>query len=122
MTLDELNEQAILAAPMIEMANLFPSVTGLKIAVWFGEVGGQHGPRIKVSNIVGKFSSTDNFVISVSKDPKVLTPRSVKLKPNEIEDIFDWVKLNFDTLMEMWALYESGDGDLVALLNKLERI
>jgi hypothetical protein len=122
MKLTELYEQEILNAIMIEMANLFPANTGLPVAVWFGEVGGHHGPRIKVSNLKGKFSSSSNFVVSVSKEPKVLTPSSVKLKKDEVENIIDWIKLNYDSLMEMWKIYESGDGDLTPILAGLKKI
>ena len=88
MKLFELTEDAILAAPMNEMANFYPQETGLGVVIWFGEVGGQHGPRIKVSNIAGKFAINDNFVISVSRNPQVLTPKSMKLKENQLADIF----------------------------------
>lgn len=125
MTLDEITEQsehAILNAVMTEMANLFPATTGLGYAIWFGEVGGQHGPRIKVSNIRGRFAQNDNFVISVDKNPRILTPRSVKLKPSEVEDIFDWVKLNYQKLMEMWKIYESGDGKPEEIISTLDKL
>lgn len=107
---------------MNEMANLFPTTTGLERVIWFGEVGGQHGPRIKVSNVKGKFSLTDNFIISVAKDPSVLTPRSVKIKSKELDDLFDWVKLNYSILMQLWSVHESGDGDANALLQSLQKI
>lgn len=120
--ISEQSEQQILEAMMTEMANLFPTKTGLPTAVWFGEVGGQHGPRIKVSNIKGKFAQNDNFVISVDKNPRVLTPRAVKMKPSEIEDIFDWIRINYDDLMKMWEIYETGDGDLDSLLASLKKL
>ena len=116
------DEKMILQSPMCEMANLFPQSTGLKYAIWFGEVGGQHGPRIKVSNIKGKFSQTDNFVISVDKKPKLLTPSSMKIKKNDLDDLYDWVLINYDILMMMWDIYESGNGDLVPLLASLRKI
>lgn len=103
-----LNEFDILNSPMFEMANLFPNVTGIPYAIWFGEVGGQHGPRIKVSNIKGKFAANDNFVIVVSKEPWIATPKSCKLSKSEMDDIFDWIILNYDILMDMWQMYENG--------------
>lgn len=125
MKLDQLflsEEDLILEAPMNEMANLFPDETGLDRIIWFGEVGGQHGPRIKVSNIKGKFSQSDNFVISVDKNPKVLTPKSMKIKSSELEDLFDWVKLNYDDLMKMWKMYETGTGSPNQILLSLKKI
>ena len=69
----------------------------------------------------GKFSSTDNFVISVEKEPRVLTPRSMKLKSSELDDLFDWVKMNYDDLMQMWNMYESGEDatEVILSLKKL---
>jgi hypothetical protein len=115
-------EKAILEAQMTEMANLYPASTGLSYAVWFGEVGGQHGPRIKVSNVKGKFDQNDNFVISVEKEPKLLTPSSMRIKRSELEDLFDWVKLNYDDLMEMWKIYETGDGRPEEIILGLKKI
>jgi len=123
MLIDELlmTEEQILAAPMMEMANLAPGDTGLSVVIWMGEVGGQHGPRIKASNVKGKFSS-DNFVINIDKEPRVLTPKSVKLKESEIEDIKDWIKLNYDALMDLWKHFETGVGSTIPLLNALKKI
>lgn len=116
-----MTEEQILAAPMMEMANLAPGDTGLSVVIWMGEVGGQHGPRIKASNVKGKFSS-DNFVINIDKEPRVLTPKSVKLKESEIEDIKDWIKLNYDALMDLWKHFETGVGSTIPLLNALKKI
>lgn len=115
-------EDIILQAPMNEMANLFPTDTGLQYAIWFGEVGGQHSPRIKVSNIRGKFAAHDNFVISVTHEPKILTPKSVKIDVDDQTDIIDWVKLNYDDLMKMWKVYETGDGSLVPIIQDLKKL
>ena len=115
-------EQQILLAPMNEMANLYPAKTGLAYVIWFGEVGGQHGPRIKVSNVKGKFAINDNFVISVAKDPIVLTPKARKISNSDLEDLFDWVKLNYNTLMQLWKIHESGDGDTDSVYSSLEKI
>jgi hypothetical protein len=41
---------------------------GIFVRVSPGE-GIQHGPRVKVSNIRGKLSNTDNFSISISNSP-----------------------------------------------------
>ena len=119
---DLLIEKQILEMPMNEMANLYPSTTGLSVVIWFGEVGGQHGPRIKVSNVPGKFATDNNFVISVNKEPKVLTPSTMKLKEENLNDVLDWIKLNYDVLMKMWKLHETGNGDLVSLLQMLSKI
>jgi hypothetical protein len=105
---------------MFEMANLFPQKTGLPVALWFGEVGGQHGPRIKVCNVPGKFNPSNTFVMPVAKTPVLLNQFSSHRA--KIDDISDWVKLNYDTLMKMWEIHETEDGDLDAELTKLKKI
>lgn len=121
-TLLEFLEDQLLQAPMQEMANLAPGTTGLPVVIWMGEIGGQHGPRIKASNIKGKFAANDNFVVSVDKEPRVLTPKSVKLKSSEIEEIEDWIKLNYVALMDLWKHFETGEGDTIEYLSKLKKL
>jgi len=124
MLLDELlmTEEQILASPMLEMASIPPSDTGLPTVVWMGKIGGMHGPRIKVSNKRGGFAEDDNFVINVDKDPRVLTPKSVKLKSSEVNEIEDWIKLNYDELLALWKHFESGNGSVLELLSKLKKL
>lgn len=117
-----MSEEDILGAPMNEMANLYPTKTGLPCVVWFGEVGGQHGPRLKVSNVPGKFAHDNNFVVSVMKEPKVLTPKSAELSTSKIEDVLDWIKMNYDELMELWKIHETGDGDADEVLSRLKKL
>lgn len=106
MTLQELLEDAILAEPLLEMPRLSPEDTGLPDEIWIGKVGGNHGPRIKVSNIKSVFSPSDNFVVSINKDPRVMTPRSMKIKQANVDNIIDFVKLNHDILIKMSKAYE----------------
>lgn len=84
---------------LLEMANLFPKQTGLSAPVWIGKVGGRHNLRIKVSNQRHRYNPNDTFVISVDKiEPKVLSGH-VGLKTEEVEQILDWVKLNYEKLI-----------------------
>jgi hypothetical protein len=108
-------EKLIIENFSMQMANLAPSDTGLSVVIWFGEVGGTHGPRIKVSNIKGKFAINDCFVMSVSRDPQILTPKNAKLKSSEIDDLKDWIRLNYEVLMQAWLAYESGESGLDTL-------
>jgi hypothetical protein len=117
-----LTEEQLLLAPMQEMANLASKTTGLPVVIWMGEIGGQHGPRIKASNLKGKFAAHDNFVLNVDKDPQVMTPKSVKLKADEVQDIKDWIKLNYDELMALWKHFETGEGDTLEYLAKLKKL
>lgn len=108
-------EKCIIEAFTMQMANLAPSDTGLPVVIWFGEVGGSHGPRIKVSNIKGKFAANDCFVMSVSREPQVLTPKNAKLKSHEIEDLKDWIKINYEVLMQAWLAFETGESGIDTL-------
>lgn len=120
--LTEEDQRLLVEAEFMEMANLPPDNTGLGYVIWIGEVGGQHGPRIKVSNVRGKFAVSDNFVISISKDPVNLTPKFTKISPDEVEDVKDWVKLNFDQLMKLWKIFETGNGDVIEALSRLKKL
>lgn len=53
-----------------EMSNYSSDQTGVPYDIWIGRTGGQHGPRIKVSNIKGRMASDDAFVMSISKPRK----------------------------------------------------
>lgn len=118
LTEDTIIEQANL---MMETANLTPDETGVPYVIWLGAVGGQHGPRIKVSNTRGKMS-TDCFVVSVSRTPVVVTPSTVKIPQSNVQDVLDWVMLNYDVLMGLWQVYETGMGSSVPLLQQLKKI
>lgn len=115
-------EKLIIESFLDEMANLHPEETGMDYVIWIGEVGGQHGPRIKVSNTKGKMNKTDCFVMSIAKEPQVLTTKSCKLTTSKLEDLSDWIKLNYDILMKMWNAYETGTGSLAKLILQLKSL
>lgn len=86
---------------VLEMANMQPSETGLKSSIHVMSKGGaKHGPRVKVSNIAGRFSHDDNFSITAELEPRVVG--NCKLKKQHLDDIIDWVKLNRDHLHKVW--------------------
>jgi hypothetical protein len=117
---------------MLEMANLYPQRTGVDYVMWFGEVGGQHGPRIKVSNLKGRFAIDDNFTLSVSQTPEIMTPPgSVHIKQHELNKIIQWIQSNVDDLILLWQIHETGDAiklsdgtilDDVTILNRLKKV
>lgn len=117
---------------MLEMANLYPSDTGVDYVMWFGEVGGQHGPRIKVSNQRGRFATNDNFTLTVAASPEVATPpSSVGIKQSELNTIIKWIRINYDDLMKLWQIHETGnaitlpDGQILnaaTILSRLEKV
>jgi hypothetical protein len=94
---------------MNEMANLSSRRTGLPTFIWFGEIDGQHGPMIKVSNLPGKFAANDCFVFSVDRNPQVMTPSSAKLSSSVIADVKDWIRLNYDDLTLLWKIFETNE-------------
>jgi hypothetical protein len=120
LSLDE--QKTLVESTFFEMANWYPNDTGLNYVIWFGEVGGQHGPRIKVSNIKGTFAKHDNFVMSISKEPVNLTPKFTKISSDDVDDIKDWIKLNYAILMKLWEIYETGNGSAIEQQNKLEKL
>lgn len=92
-----------------EMANVHPDETGLKYHIHLYGKDGQtrHGPRVKVSNIPGKFDKSDNFSVSVSHEPEVMNKSSCKIPKEHVDAVKDWVKLNHDHLHKMWHEWET---------------
>lgn len=78
----------------------------------------QHGPRVKVSNVYGKYSVSDNFVIDVKN--KTIVEGQCKLTRKELANIIEWIQLNHDTILEYW----NSEGEMITidLYDKLERI
>lgn len=86
---------------LYEMANLQPKETGLKTIIHVMHKGGaKHGPRVKVSNIAGRFAHDDNFSVTAENEPRVVG--SCKLKQEHLEEIRDWVKKHKDHLHKVW--------------------
>ena len=86
---------------LVEMANLQPKTTGVTHTVHICSKGGaQHGPRVKVSNVVGKFSTNDNFSLTMEPNPRVIG--TCKIKPEHLDDIKDWIKLNHEHIHKVW--------------------
>ena len=77
-----------LRQPVLEMANMRPSRTGLVATVHVMSRGGaKHGPRVKVSNVPGTFHPTDNFTVTNDPEPRVIG--TCKLKKQHLQDIID---------------------------------
>lgn len=106
---------------LMEMTNLVSSDTGLKHIVWVGPTDRHHAPRIKVSNFTtAKFEKSECFTVPVTKQPYVETGQS-KIDKDDLEDVFDWVKKNYDTLIELDNAYNAGKS-VLSILNKLEKL
>ena len=87
---------------LYEMTNLAKKHTGLDDHIFIsGKGGAKHGPRIKVSNTLGKFDWDNSFSMSVEHEPKHRAG-SVKIPKDRLDNIKDWIKLNHDHLHKMW--------------------
>lgn len=87
---------------LYEMTNLSPKHTGLDHHIWISSKGhAKHGPRVKVSNVPGKFDSENSFSMSVEHEP---THRAgtINIKKEHVEKVKDWIKLNHDFLHTAW--------------------
>lgn len=94
------------------MATLQTHETGLGYPVWIGKVGGHHGPRIKVSNHPAKWRQNDNFVMSIDQDPAILAGIS-KIDAKDLNNIKDWISINFDDLMLLWWMFERDAAEVI---------
>lgn len=99
-------KQFILKQPEIlyEFANLDYRRTGIEDIVIHcysqGNTKIQHGARVKVSNVYGKFSNSDNFVIEVKTGS--IVEGECKLSQKELKIIKLWISLNRQQLIEYW--------------------
>lgn len=87
---------------LYEMANVTPDETGLSRTIWISINNHSTGCRIKVMNIGGIRYSEDNFSVSVSDNPEIVAGIS-KLKNNDHQKIFEFVKKNQTILLQLWA-------------------
>ncbi len=100
---------------LYEMANVSTKRTNLSKEIWISSKMGSHSARIKVSNSNKKFDMSDNFSVSISEEPKVIAGVS-KLKSEELNKVFDWVKLNNTVLMKLWnGLYDDQTDAIIDL-------
>ena len=104
------------------MSNLRSERTGLpNIYIWVStKAGVQHGPRIKVSKIKGKFAATDaeTFSVSISIKPEVVDG-TCEFPSKDLNEVFRWVTLNKDVLLRFWESDDMDYEDLKPLLKRL---
>jgi hypothetical protein len=106
---------------LYEMARVQEADSGIPVHIYVSTknvVHGAHGKRIKISNVPNTFSSADNFVVSITKEPKILAgkPRCSRAQQ---EDIFDWVKLNYSPLIKYWNNEYKSDALFFAAIKKI---
>lgn len=104
-----------------EMARVKPIDSGVNVIMFMStreSVKGRHWARIKVSNVIGTFSSTDNFVLSIDDSPVVLAGTPT-IKSSVLTDIKDWVILNKVTLLKYWNDEFDSDSEFYNQLKKV---
>jgi hypothetical protein len=127
MKLNELVYEAtclITESELYEMARVQEDDSGIPAIMYVSTkqvVKERHGPRIKISNIRNTFSDTDNFAVDIAKEPRVVAG-TVKVKKDELEDIFDWVKLNYVPLMKYWNNEYRSDKLFYAEIKSLKEV
>ena len=48
----------------------------------------------------------NSFVVSISKDPVILTPNTCEIDARDVLRIFQWIKINYDKIMLMFWMFE----------------
>ncbi len=100
------------------MAVVRESAVGIPGAViWMSKVVPSHGPRIKVSNIVGKWPKDgDAYVITI---PALKIKSKPKLPKLMQAQILLWTKVNTSAIMAYWNDELETEHDLLNALVKL---
>jgi len=89
------------------MANLDSHDHGIDdVIIWVGRTTGQHGLRVKISNLQNKFdpNKSTHFTLTIPEYQIRDGYPDKWLKP-KMEDIIDWLKLNQDEIKK----YENGE-------------
>ena len=103
-----------------EMANVGPKTHGINnVYIFVGKTNKQHGLRVKVSKVPGKYDDINTFVIqmpSLDYDP---TQVPGWIKRNTMSKILEWIKLN----QQLLADYENGKiWDTADFLNNISKV
>ena len=86
---------------LFEMANLFPSTTGLPMTVWVSPRGNaRHDARVKVNMTHGnQMNATNTAVVGLRPAPHVIAGL---LSADDERAVFEWASLNLDALIAYW--------------------
>jgi hypothetical protein len=85
-----------------EFCNLSVRTTGIEnvFIQIYSIFGNTHTPRIKVSNVYGKFDSTDHFYIGLRKYKVIIG--WPKISQEELNLVRKWAKINRAALLRYW--------------------
>jgi hypothetical protein len=102
---------------LFDMANLFPTTTGLPMTVWVSPRGGaRHDVRVKVNMTHGnQMSASNTAVVGVRPTPRLIEGR---LDQQDQRAVFAWVAQNVDALVAYWE----GGIDTAQLVQVLKRV
>jgi hypothetical protein len=102
---------------LFEMANLFPTTTGLPMTVWVSPRGGaRHDVRVKVNMTRGnQMNASNTAVVGVRPTPRLIEGR---LDQEDQQAVFAWVSLNAQALVAYWE----GEIDTIQLGQALKRL
>lgn len=81
-----------------EMANISTDKTGLDVVIWLGIRPKSHAPRIKVSNIIGKFSKNDCFSIRLHD---FTIDGDCRIKSSDLDKIKDFISKNKQNIISV---------------------
>ena len=103
-----------------EMANIGPKRHGIEnVYIFVGKTNKQHGLRVKVSKVPGKYDHDDNFVIQMPSLDYDTTQVPRWIKHTTMKKILEWIKLNQELLSD----YEYGKiWDTDDFLNNISKV
>ena len=86
---------------LFEMANLYPSTTGLPMTVWVKPRGNaHHDMRVRVNITNGdQINIANSAVVVVRPTPRVIAGQ---LSPADAQAVIRWISLNTDALVAYW--------------------
>lgn len=98
------------------MAILSPASTGINVSIWIGPTDRKHGPRIKVTNFIGKnrFGDNECFSLSINNIPERKAGRNL-IDNDTYDDAVDWIKINKDLLLKIEKEMEDGADTLLVI-------
>lgn len=90
-----------------EMSKISKRDYNLPVNIWIDEEGidrkVEHNiPRIKVQNNYSDKTTQNDFIsVSINSNPQILAG-TLKIKQKDLNKIFEFIKLNYSTLMDRW--------------------